>query len=114
MKVFHAADLATIGDAFKVLASTDRSQLAIMNLAPDETSGEYGNEHGWADQWLLVLEGGGRLKVEDTTVDLKPGDVAVIPAGAKHQVIGPQKSVSIYAPVAYDASGEPARTSEKS
>ena len=44
----------------------------------------------WFDQdqheWVLVLQGAARLRFEDNTIDLKPGDHVNIPAHTKHRV----------------------------
>jgi cupin 2 domain-containing protein len=47
-------------------------------------------EDFWYDQpqheWVLVLQGAARLRFEDRTIDLKPGDFVNIPAHHKHRV----------------------------
>jgi quercetin dioxygenase-like cupin family protein len=101
MKVIRSTQLAEGNDSFQVLHTTDRSQVALMVLAAGQTSGEYGTDHPQADQTLIVLEGGGRVRCEGDEIDLMPGDVVIIPAGAKHQVIGPNRTFSVYSPVAY-------------
>lgn len=44
----------------------------------------------WYDQadheWVIVLRGAARLRFEEDTVDLKPGDFINIPAHKKHRV----------------------------
>lgn len=44
----------------------------------------------WYDQpqgeWVLVLTGAARLRFEDETLDMKPGDFVNIPARKKHRV----------------------------
>jgi cupin 2 domain-containing protein len=44
----------------------------------------------WYDQeeheWVLLLQGAARLRFEDATIDLKPGDFIHIPAHKKHRV----------------------------
>jgi cupin 2 domain-containing protein len=44
----------------------------------------------WFDQdqheWVLVLQGAARLKFENETIHLKPGDFVNIPAHQKHRV----------------------------
>lgn len=101
MRVIRAEELARSGEFFRVLETTDRSQLAVMVLGDGDTSGEYGTDHPQSDQIILVLEGSGSLVVEGEETPLSVGDIAVIPAGAKHQVRGPNRTLSFYAPVAY-------------
>lgn len=105
MKIIRSADINGASDFFQVLATTKKSQFAIMNLADNEVSGEFGTDHPQADQVLYVLEGSGSIKVEDQEEPLAPGDVVILPAGAKHQVRGPNKSINFYAPVAYPDEG---------
>lgn len=44
----------------------------------------------WFDQdqneWILVLKGAARLRFEDETLEMKPGDFVNIPAHKKHRV----------------------------
>ncbi len=44
----------------------------------------------WYDQdqheWVILLKGSARLKIEDETVEMKPGDFVNIPAHKKHRV----------------------------
>jgi cupin 2 domain-containing protein len=44
----------------------------------------------WYDQdeheWVVVMRGAARLRMEDGCVDLKPGDSLLIPAHQKHRV----------------------------
>jgi mannose-6-phosphate isomerase-like protein (cupin superfamily) len=99
--IFRAQDLADISDLFKVFATTERCQAAIMNLSKGEVSGEFGTDHPHADQVLIVLEGGGSIRIGDEETILEKGDVAIVPAGTPHQVHGPSKSLNLYSPVAY-------------
>jgi mannose-6-phosphate isomerase-like protein (cupin superfamily) len=102
MRHFSATQIASTEEFFQVLATTDRSQVAIMNLAAGQTSGEYGTDHPHADQVLLVLEGSGSVRCGDEERDLATGDLVVIPAGLPHQVAGgPMRSLNFYGPVAY-------------
>ena len=44
----------------------------------------------WYDQdqheWVVMLKGAARLRFEDETVEMKPGDFVNIPANMKHRV----------------------------
>ena len=72
-----------------------------MTLKEDQVSGEYGTDHPQSDQTIVVLEGGGSVTCEGQEVELAVGDLVNIPAGAKHQVVGPNRTLNIYSPVAY-------------
>jgi cupin 2 domain-containing protein len=47
-------------------------------------------EDFWYDQehheWVVVLKGAARLRFEDETVEMRPGDHIVIPAHRRHRV----------------------------
>ena len=96
-------------DFFNVISTTDQCQVALMRLLPDKTSGEYGTDHPQADQVLIVMEGRGHAKVEDRTIELEEGDVLVIKAGEKHQVIADGatslRTMNVYSPAAYPDEG---------
>ena len=38
------------------------------------------------NEWVVLLQGSARLRFEDETVDMKPGDFVNIPAQRKHRV----------------------------
>lgn len=54
------------------------------------SQGHASPEGFWYDQpeheWVLLLQGATRLRFEDQTVELKPGDFVNIPAHKKHRV----------------------------
>lgn len=101
LRRISAEELARRGEFFSVLETTENLQVGLMVLASGETSGEYGTDHPQADQLILVLEGGGSVRCEGSMIELGVGDVVLIPAGADHQVIGPNRTLNVYAPVAY-------------
>ena len=101
MTVFSREDLIANHSRYDIFSTTPLSQFAVMNLADGEASGTMPSEHPQSDQWVYVLEGAGQLRVGDETIDLHAGAVALVPAGADHQVIGPNKTLNFYAPVAY-------------
>jgi mannose-6-phosphate isomerase-like protein (cupin superfamily) len=108
MELHKRSEITSIDDEpFKVFSTTDKCQIAMMRLLPDETSGEYGSEHPQSEQVLIVLEGRGHAKVNDQTVELEEGDVLVIKAGEKHQILadgaGSLRTMNVYSPKAYPA-----------
>lgn len=80
--------LRNIRDAtswFEVLQTTERTQTAMMTLAPGRSSGSEAEGHKNSDQVLLVLEGQVEGEIAGKTITLGKGDVVVIPAGTKHR-----------------------------
>jgi cupin 2 domain-containing protein len=54
------------------------------------SNGQASPEGFWYDQgqheWVVVLKGAARLRFEDGTVEMKPGDFVNIPAHKRHRV----------------------------
>jgi mannose-6-phosphate isomerase-like protein (cupin superfamily) len=94
------------GERFKVLRTTDRTQLAMMTLPPGGTTS---NEEGLtdSDQVIYVVEGRIDLTVGDERRELRAGEVAVIPAATPHRlrVLGRRSAtlLNVYGPPAYPA-----------
>lgn len=85
----------------QVLYTGKHSQLVLMSLKPQE---EIGLEtHPDNDQFFRIEKGTGKAIIDNTEYPLKDGDVLVIPAGAKHNVINTSptdelKLYTIYSP----------------
>ncbi len=85
----------------KVVYSAQHLQLVLMSLnAGEEISEEI---HQDTDQFFRVESGLARCIVNDTEHELGPGDVLIVPAGARHNVINADsqrelKLYTIYAP----------------
>jgi mannose-6-phosphate isomerase-like protein (cupin superfamily) len=95
---------------FKVVASTRSSQAAMMVLPPGESSEEFGNEHPQSEQWLFVVSGSGRARVEKRRLAIKENSLLLIEKGEKHQITNtgrrPLVTVNFYVPPAYTKDGE--------
>jgi len=79
---------------------TGKLQLVLMTLKPGEDIGwEIHNGH---DQFFRIEEGEGEIYVNDKVFKVKDGDVVIVPAGSKHNVVNtgnaPLKLYTIYAP----------------
>jgi gentisate 1,2-dioxygenase len=72
------------GEFFKVLGTTDKSQVATMTLRRGQDSGE-GDLHA-GDQIVYVLEGVLRVVVKDEEARLEHGEAVIIPAGTPHRL----------------------------
>lgn len=105
MRIWSRAELEGVEEEFKILDTTERSQFGVMVLQPGDTSGEFGNEHADADQWLVVLSGEGEAVGESGTEKIVSGDVVVVPAPEKHQFRctgrEPLRTITFYAPPGY-------------
>lgn len=105
MKLHKAGSLRSVDDAFKVIGSTERSQIALMSLLPGQDSGEDTNEHPGSDQVLVVMEGRGHATVGGKSIELEEGDVLHIRGGEEHKIFADGavalRTLNVYAPKAY-------------
>ena len=89
----------------EVLQTTERTQTAMMTLAPGRSSGSNPEGHRKSDQVLLVLEGEVEGEIEQEKITLRQGDVVVIPAGTRHKFINRSNSKAVtfntYSPPEY-------------
>ena len=92
---------------FEVLQTGERSQTAMMTLAPGDATGDKAEAHEKSDQVLLMLDGELTGEVGDEHPSLKKGDVIIIPAGVKHRFVNrakkPAVTFNVYSPPAYPA-----------
>jgi mannose-6-phosphate isomerase-like protein (cupin superfamily) len=69
----------------KVLYTAKYSQLVLMSLKPKE---EIGMEtHEKIDQFFRFESGQGKCIIDGNEYEVTDGDVVIVPAGAKHNVI---------------------------
>ena len=86
-------------DWFEVLQTSERSQTAVMTLAPGKSSGEKAEAHEESDQVLLILEGEltGELGGEHLSL--------MVPSGVKHRFTNRMQTravtFNVYSPRAY-------------
>jgi len=94
-------------DWFEVLQTSERSQTAMMTLAPGDSTGDKAEAHKKSDQVLLMFDGELTGEVGDEHPRLKKGDVIIIPAGVKHRFTNraakPAVTFNVYSPPAYPA-----------
>lgn len=98
----HIEQLTLENDNFRqVLYTGSHLQLVLMALKPNE---EIGLEvHEDTDQFFRFEAGEGKVLVNESEYRVGDGDVIVVPAGAKHNVINTSSTESlnlytIYAP----------------
>ena len=85
----------------KVLYTGKRLQLVLMSLKPGEEIGE--ETHQDTDQFFRIEKGNGKCLVDGHEYRVHNGDVLLVPAGAKHNVINTDdkedlKLYTLYAP----------------
>jgi mannose-6-phosphate isomerase-like protein (cupin superfamily) len=91
----------------KVLYTSTHMQLVLMTLPPHE---EIGFEvHRDNDQFFRIEEGNGKCIIDGTEYEINNGDVIIVPAGAKHNLINTDeitdlKLYTLYAPTHHKVS----------
>jgi mannose-6-phosphate isomerase-like protein (cupin superfamily) len=84
----------------KVLYTGKYLQLVLMSLKPGEEIGEEVHQNN--DQFFRFESGAGKCTIDENSYHVKDGDVIVVPAGAKHNVINTGaeafKMYTIYGP----------------
>lgn len=90
---------------FEVLGNTVKSQAAQMSIAPGESVGGADNTHS-ADQWMYVVDGVARARVDTHEIELSAGTLLLIEAGEPHSITcisdHPLKTLNFYAPPEYN------------
>ena len=103
----NVTNISDAKDWFEVSQTGERSQTALMTLAPGDATGDKAEAHEKSDQVLLILKGELTGDVGDQRPHLKKGDVLIIPAGAKHRFVNramkPAVAFNVYSPPAYPA-----------
>ncbi len=91
------------GRFFQVLQATERTQTAVMTIAPGADAGPEEQHEG--DQVIYVVEGEAIVRLGDTEHTTGPGALVVVPAGRRHHVRNPGRTplffVTVYAPPEY-------------
>ena len=99
------------GKGFVVSLRNARAQAATMVLAPGDSEGGPGNKHRGSDQWLYVLSGTGTAIIGRRRHPLRAGTLLLIERRTTHEIRNagrtPLKTLNLYVPPAYTASGEP-------
>lgn len=80
-------------DFRRVLYTGKHCQLVLMSLKPGEEIGE--ETHPDVDQFFRFEEGNGKVVIDGVEHAVKNGDGAIVPAGAKHNVVNVSKSVDL-------------------
>lgn len=88
-------------EAFRtVLYTGEHMQLVLMSLKEGEDIGEEVHEEN--DQFFRFEEGTGTVRINESEYQVRDGDIIIVPAGAKHNVINTGASAlklyTIYTP----------------
>ncbi|MCX6785766.1 MAG: cupin domain-containing protein [Candidatus Komeilibacteria bacterium] len=80
----------------QVLYTAKHSQLVAMSLKPNEEIGE--EIHEESDQFFRFETGQGKAIIDGNEYKLEDGDVIIVPAGAKHNIINTSsgKALKLY------------------
>jgi mannose-6-phosphate isomerase-like protein (cupin superfamily) len=101
----NTRNVADAGGWFRVLQTGERTQTAVMDLAPGEESGEKANEHPDSEQVLYVVDGEIVAEIGEETRTMRAGDVVIVPRGTPHRFSNladrPARTLNIYGPPAY-------------
>ena len=94
-------DTAKNSDFRRVLYTGKYSQLVLMSLKPGEEIGE--EVHDDVDQFFRFEQGEGKVIIDDVEHKVHDGMAAIVPSGAKHNVVNTSKSedlrlYTIYSP----------------
>lgn len=84
----------------RVLYTGKNLQLVLMTLKPGEEIGE--EVHPGTDQFFRIEEGKGEVRINGEPTKINDGDVVLVPAGARHNVVNtggePLRLYTLYAP----------------
>lgn len=110
--LMNLKDLVKRNDHFrKVVLTGKKTQLVLMSLRPGEDIGE--EIHSEIDQMFFIQDGTAELIMDGKPILLEEHDVALVPAGTRHNLRNrgkkPIKLFTVYSPPAH-AAGEIQKT----
>ena len=79
------------GKFFEILETTERSQVAVMTIAPGGDSGAHGVHEG--DQVVYCIAGEGEIEVASERTRFAAGQTFIIPAQTKHKAYNVGKKI---------------------
>ena len=99
--VINIEDIAEGNNFFRdEVVTGEHSQVMVMSLEPGEDIGEEVHD---VDQTLIFVKGTGTSTMDDKEYTIKPGTLAFVPAGTKHNFVNTGKEklklFTMYAPV---------------
>jgi mannose-6-phosphate isomerase-like protein (cupin superfamily) len=98
------------GKGFRLAIGNSSSQAAEMVIDPGDAEGGPHNRHRGADQWLFVVSGTGRARVNGRRYPLRPGSLLLIEHADEHEIAAtgdePLRTLNLYVPPAYSREGD--------
>ena len=98
------------GNGFRIAIDGAKAQAAEMVIAPGDSEGGPKNRHRGADQWLFVVSGRGRARVNGRRYALSAGSLLLIERADQHEITAtgraPLRTLNVYVPRAYTKSGD--------
>ena len=74
------------GSTIRELMRTPQQSLAEAQIGPGQSTVRH--YHARTEELYAFLEGGGELEIDGERREVAAGDTALIPAGARHTIIG--------------------------
>lgn len=98
------------GKGVRVVLMNPRAEAAEMVIPPGGREGGPQNRHRGADQWLFVVDGEGRARVNGKLYPLRSGALMLSERGDRHEVEntgdGLLRTLNFYTPPAYGPNGQ--------
>jgi mannose-6-phosphate isomerase-like protein (cupin superfamily) len=98
------------GKGFRVALASARAQAAEMVIPPGGAEGGAADRHRGADQWLFVVAGVGRARINGKPYPLRRGTLVLIEHGDQHEIRNagraPLRTLNFYTPPAYSSDGD--------
>lgn len=81
-----------------------------MVIPPGAAEGGPRNRHRGVDQWLFVISGDGKARIDGRVYQLRAGVLLLIEHGEQHEIRNtgrvPLQTLNFYSPPAYRANGD--------
>ena len=81
------------GSTIRELHHTPAQSLAEASLAPGQATQRH--YHALTEEIYLLTDGGGRLEIDGESSEVSPGDAALIPPGAWHELVAGPKGARL-------------------
>lgn len=84
----------TTADGSRIRSILDRSNAPVQNQSLAEATVPAGSStqrhyHQASEEFYFILEGSGTMEIDDSTLEIGPGDAILIPPGSRHKISAP-------------------------